>query len=128
MGEVIKKTGSEIRERWHQKMPRFFYWLVVVACGIGGTAAAINFGVPMLGGEHSEWWAEVYRYVISACIGVVFACKFTVAGGYKDVNPDRLTRGNMMPNEEIGHVQLDGQPLCDESDKPKDENPESSNT
>ena len=92
MGEVIKKTGNEIAERWHRKMPRFFYWLTVIACGIGGLAFAINNGLPMLGGTHSEWWEEVYRYVISACIGVVFACKFTVAGGYQTIDPDKLIK------------------------------------
>lgn len=93
MGEQIKQTGNEMMERWHQKMPRFFYWMVVVACGIGGTAFAINQGLPMLGGTHADWWPEVYRYIISGCIGVVFACKFTVAGGYKDMDPNKILRG-----------------------------------
>lgn len=109
-------------------MPRFFYWLIIVACGIGGGAAAINQLVPMTGGVLHEWWIDLYPYIFGTCVGVVFACKFTVAGGYKDVNPDLLTRGNMMPNEGIDHVQLDGQPPCDDKDMPKDENPESSNT
>lgn len=93
MGEQIIKTGNEAMERWHQKMPRFFYWLVVIACGIGGLAVAINFGLPALGGEHSEWWPEVFRYVVSTCIGIVFTCKFTVAGGYKKIDPDKVLRG-----------------------------------
>ena len=54
MGEQIIRTGSEAVERWHQKMPRFFYWLVVIACGIGGLAVAINFGLLALGGTHSD--------------------------------------------------------------------------
>ena len=93
MGEQIKQTGNELRERWHQKMPRFFYWLVVIACGIGGLAFAINNGIPALGGTHSDWWADVYRYILGACIGVVFVCKFTVAGGYKKIDPDKVLRG-----------------------------------
>lgn len=93
MSEIIKQTGNEMKERWHQKMPPFFYWLIVGAVGIAGTAAAINFGLPMLGGTHSEWWAVVYRYVVSICIGVVFASKFTVAGGYKNIDPDKIIRG-----------------------------------
>lgn len=96
MGEQIKQTGNEIAERWHQKMPRFFYWLTVIACGVGGAAFAINQGLPMLGGEHAEWWPGVYRYVVSTCIGIVFTCKFTVAGGYKDIDPDKILRGDKL--------------------------------
>ena len=93
MGEQIIRTGSEAVERWHQKMPRFFYWLVVIACGIGGLAFAINNGIPALGGTHADWWADVYRYILGACIGIVFVCKFTVAGGYKKIDPDKVLRG-----------------------------------
>ena len=100
MGEQISKTKNEMVERWHQKMPRFFYWMVVVACGVAGTAAAINLGLPMVGGTHSEWWDEAFRYIISTCIGVVFACKFTVAGGYKKIDPDKIIRGDMDTEEE----------------------------
>ncbi len=93
MGEQIKNTGNELIERWHQKMPRFFYWLVVIACGVGGLAVTINIGLPLIGGTHSDWWPEVFRYVASTCIGIIFTCKFTVAGGYKKVNPDNLIKG-----------------------------------
>lgn len=93
MGKIIKQTGNEMKERWHQKMPPFFYWMVVIACGVGGTAAAINLGLPMVGGTHSEWWDSAFRYIFSTCIGVVFACKFTVAGGYKNIDPDKIIRG-----------------------------------
>ena len=92
MGEKIKHTGSEIAGRWHQKMPRFFYWLIVVACGIGGAAAAINQLVPMTGGVLHAWWIDLYPYIFGSCVGIVFACKFTVAGGYKDIDPDKLTQ------------------------------------
>ena len=50
MGEHIKNTGNELKERWHQKMPPFFYWLVVVACGIGGLVFTIKTCEPALGG------------------------------------------------------------------------------
>lgn len=93
MGEQIINTGNEAVKRWHQKMPRFFYWLVVVACGIAGAAFAINTGVPALGGTLDEWWTEWYGRILSGCIGVVFACKFTVAGGYKKIDPDKIMRG-----------------------------------
>ena len=93
MGEQIINTGNEAMKRWHQKMPRFFYWLVVIACGIAGAAFAINTGVPALGGTLDEWWTEWYGRILSGCIGVVFACKFTVAGGYKKIDPDKIMRG-----------------------------------
>lgn len=95
MGEQIKNTSNEMMERWHQKMPRFFYWLVVIACGVGGTAFAINSGVPALGGTLSEWWTEIYSYIIGGCIATVFVCKFTVAGGYKSIDPDKVLQGDI---------------------------------
>lgn len=94
MGEAIKKTRSEAVRRWHEKMPRFFYWLVVVACGVGGTAFAINSGVPALGGTLHEWWTDVYSYIIGGCIGVIAVSKFTVAGGYKEIDPDKVLQGD----------------------------------
>ena len=96
MGEQIKQTGNELRERWHQRMPRFFYWIVVIACGVGGCAFAINSALPALGGTHADWWPDVYRYILGACIGVVFVCKFTVAGGYKKIDPDKVLRGDQL--------------------------------
>ena len=95
MGEKIKQTGNEVVERWHGKMPRFFYWLVVIACGIGGTAFAINTAVPALGGTLDEWWTEWYGRILSGCVATVAVCKFTVAGGYKDIDPDKLTKGKL---------------------------------
>jgi hypothetical protein len=28
--DKIKLISSEIEERWHKKMPEFFYWVVVI--------------------------------------------------------------------------------------------------
>lgn len=92
MGERIKTAGNEIQERWHKKMPPFFYWVVVVACGIACTAFAIHNGIPALGGTHADWWEEAYRYIMGGCIATVFVCKFTVAGGYKELDPDKILR------------------------------------
>lgn len=116
MGRRFRRTGKEMANRWHEKMPRFFYWLIVVACGIGGGSAAINQLVPMTGGVLHEWWIDLYPYVFGTCVGVVFACKFTVAGGYKDINPDRMTRGNMVLNKDIEHMsgEQPGDPTPDE--------------
>ena len=95
MGEAIKNTGNEAVKRWHAKMPRFFYWLVVVACGIGGLAVAINTLIPATGGVLHEWWVDIYPYIFGGCIGVVGACRFTVAGGYKEIDPDKVLQGDV---------------------------------
>ena len=104
MGEKIKHTGNELKGRWHQKMPRFFYWLVVIACGIGGTAFAINSGVPALGGTLDEWWTDIYSYIVGGCIGIIFVCKFTVAGGYKEISPDDITKGRITLDKDIEYT------------------------
>lgn len=101
MSSLLRLTGNEVVERWHRKMPRFFRQLAVLCTCIAGVAYAINEGLPALGGTHSEWWEEAYRYIVSACIGIVATCKLTVAGGYKHVNPGRLTNGNTILDEDI---------------------------
>lgn len=92
MGKQIINTGSEIRGRWMGKMPRFFRQLVVVCSCIIAVAFAINSGVPALGGTLHEWWTDIYTYVIGGCIGIIVTCKLTVAGGYKEINPDKMIR------------------------------------
>ena len=84
MGEQIRNTGNEMVERWKGKMPKFFRWLLTLAIGVITTASAIHFGAPVLGVEHSEWWPEVYRYIISSSLGVAAVCKFTVDGGFRE--------------------------------------------
>lgn len=116
MGGIIKHTGSELKGRWHQKMPRFFYWMVVVATGIGGLFAAINLGVPALGGTLHEWWSDLYTYIISACIGVIFTCKFTVAGGYRHINPDNLTSGHRVLSHDADECPGGGSPMQEEEE------------
>ena len=95
MGEKIKHTGNEIVERWHQKMPRFFYWIVVVVSCIVSTAFAINTGVPAMGGTLPEWFTDIYSHILTCGIGIIAVCKFTVAGGYKNINPDDITKDSV---------------------------------
>ena len=92
MGEVIKQTGNEMMERWQEKMPKFFRRLMTLAIGIISTATAINFGMPALGAEHSEWWPEVYRYIIGICIGVAGASKFTCDGGFREKQSEKISK------------------------------------
>jgi hypothetical protein len=95
MGEQIKRKGNEAVKRWHEKMPRFFYWLVVIAISIGCTAAAINTLIPATGGVLHEWWVDIYPYIFGGCIGVICASKLTVAGGYKELDPDKVLQGDI---------------------------------
>ena len=93
MGEQIINTGNEIKGRWMGKMPRFFRQLVKLAASVIVIVFAINSGVPALGGTLHPWWSDVYTYIISACIGIIVTCKMTVAGGYKEIDPDKVIRG-----------------------------------
>lgn len=110
MGEKIKYTGSEMMERWHQKMPPFFYWIVVAASIIGITAFTINTAVPALGGTLDDWWSEWYGRILSGCIATIVVCKFTVAGGYKEINPDDITSGRLRLDKDA-----DGSPAKDDN-------------
>ena len=101
MGEQIKRTGSEIKERWHQKMPRFFYWIVVVTSCIVSTAFAINSAVPAMGGTLPEWFTDIYSHILTCGIGIIMVCKFTVAGGYKDIDPDKITKQDQHNSSDI---------------------------
>ena len=92
MGEEIKKTGNEAVKRWQEKMPKFFKRLMTLAIGVIVTASAIHFGMPLLGAEHSEWWQEVYRYIIGVCIGVAMASKLTCDGGFRDKSIEKINR------------------------------------
>jgi hypothetical protein len=92
MADALKDTGKEIVERWHERMPRFFYWIVVTCSGILLTAVTINMAVPQLGGELGQWWQDIYTPVLCTCIGIIAVCKFTVAGGYKKINPDDFNK------------------------------------
>ena len=87
MGKISR---SEIVERWHRKMPRFFYWLTVIASGVLFVAVTIHLTVESSGANHVAWWQDVYPYIVGASAGVIAVCKFTVAGGYKKIDPDKV--------------------------------------
>ena len=75
-------------------MPRFFYWIVVITSCIVSTAFTINTGVPAMGGTLPEWFTDIYSHILTCGIGIIMVCKFTVAGGYKKINPDDYTGGD----------------------------------
>ena len=91
MGEQIKSTGSELKNRWIQDMPPFFRGMVKLAIGVLVTAVVINFCLPALGAELYEWWPSVYTHILVACFCVIIVCKMTGAGGYKHIDIDKIT-------------------------------------
>ena len=95
MGEKIKNTGNELKERWMMKMPRFFRMIVKIVLSIAATATAVNFAVPSLGGTLYDWWPDVYTHILVGSISIVMVCKLTVAGGYRELDPEDLLRGKM---------------------------------
>jgi len=112
MGEQIKHTGNELRERWMKRMPRFFRMIVKIVTAIALTATTVNFGVPALGGALYDWWPDVYTHILVGSICIVMVCKLTVAGGYKELNPEDLLRGKMGRNIQMTHdidEQMDGE-------------------
>lgn len=112
MGEKIKHTGNELKERWLMKMPRFFRMIVKIVTAIALTATTVNFGVPALGGVLYEWWPEVYTHILVGSICMLMVCKLTVAGGYKELDPEELLRGKMGRHIQLTHdidEQMDGE-------------------
>ena len=112
MGEIIKNTGNELKNRWLMKMPRFFRMIVRIVLSIAATATTVNFAVPALGGALYEWWSEVYTHILVGSICTLMVCKLTVAGGYKELNPEDLLRGKMGRHIQMEHdidEQIDGE-------------------
>ncbi len=101
MGEIIKNTGNELRERWLQQMPPFFRGLVRICVCIVATALAVNQIMIMGGATPHEWWNDIYPLLLSVPTGMAVVCKLTVAGGYKHIDPDRLTRGNIILDRDV---------------------------
>ena len=108
MGEHIKHTGSELKGRWVGKMPKFFRQLVILCACIVGTAFGVNTMLQMTGAVAHDWWNDIYPLLIGVPTGMAIVCKLTVAGGYKDIDPDRLTRGNTILDKDIEHMNAEG--------------------
>lgn len=108
MGENIKSTGNELKNRWMMKMPRFFRVLVILCACVVGTAFGVNTMLQMTGAVPHEWWTDIYPLLIGVPTGMAIVCKLTVAGGYKDIDPDRLTRGNTILDKDIDE-DMDGE-------------------
>lgn len=121
MGEIIKNTGNELRERWMQRMPRFFRGIVIICACIVGTAFGINTMLTATGAVAHQWWNDIYPLLIGVPTGMAIVCKLTVAGGYKEIDPDRLTRGNIILDRDVDE-QIDGtQPVEPREIEPYDD-------
>ena len=100
MGENIKNTGNELKNRWIQDMPPFFRGIVKLAIGMLAASIAINFGLPALGAELYDWWPSVYTHVLVACFCIIIVCKMTVAGGYKHIDIDKITHRTILDKDD----------------------------
>ena len=76
-------------------MPRFFRQLVVLCCCVIVTAFGINQIMVIGGATPHEWWNDIYPLLLSVPFGMIIVCKLTVAGGYKEIDPDRVMKGHM---------------------------------
>ena len=120
MGEQFKHTGNELCERWTKRMPRFFQMIVRIVLSIAATATTVNFGVSALGGVLYDWWPDVYTHILVGSICTLMVCKLTVAGGYKELDPEDLLRGKMGRHIQMEHdidEQIDGEQPGEELSK-----------
>ena len=95
MGEQIINTKNEAVDRWQQQMPPFFRKIVKACACIIITAFTVNTIMVNGGAEPHQWWCDVYPLLLAVPAGMITICKLTVAGGYKHINIDKLSRGQM---------------------------------
>lgn len=107
MGEQIRNTGNELKERWTAKMPRFFRGLMILCTCIVGTALGVNQIMEIGHATPHEWWSDVYPLLLGVPTGMAIVCKLTVAGGYKEIDPGKLTRGNHILDKDTDHMHGD---------------------
>lgn len=94
MKERIQNTSNELRRRWMAKMPKFFHTLMVICTCIVGTAIGINTMLGIAGATPHQWWIDIYPLLVGVPSGMAIVCKLTVEEGYKDIDPDKLIKGN----------------------------------
>lgn len=95
MGETIRQTGSEAVKRWQERMPRFFQRIVILCAIVVVTAFTVNTALTVAGAEPHDWWRDAYPLLIGVPIGMIVICKLTVAGGYRDIDLDPLSHGQV---------------------------------
>lgn len=97
MGEKIRR--SELVERWHKKMPKFFRWLMYLCAFVAGLAFAVNTALSTAGATPHEWWTDIYPYLIGIPVGMGFCCKFTVDGGFRDKSMEHLNKNTILDHD-----------------------------
>ena len=75
--KTIQDFWKEMRERWHNAMPRFFKRLMWICGLISGSALAANEAMTVANIQPHEWWTDILPYLVGVPAGVMFACKFT---------------------------------------------------
>lgn len=75
-----------LKERWSNKMPKFFKGVLCICALISGTALAVNTAIVAGGGVTHEWWNDIYPYLLGIPAGAAFVAKFTQTYG-KDGEP-----------------------------------------
>lgn len=103
MGETIRQTGSEAVKRWHERMPRFFQRIVILCAIVVVTAFTVNTALSVAGAEPHDWWRDAYPLLIGVPIGMIVICKLTVAGGYRDIDLDPLSHGQVDRGQRPDH-------------------------
>lgn len=101
MGETIIQTKNEAINRWHEKMPSFFRRIVILCAIVATTAFTVNTALQVAGAEPHDWWRDIYPMLIGVPIGMIVICKLTVAGGYKNIDIDQLSRGRVHRSQSV---------------------------
>ena len=65
-------------------MPKFFKTVMWVCGLVSGTSLAVNTAMMTAGAQPHEWWTDIFPYLVGIPAGAMFACKFTVNGGFED--------------------------------------------
>ena len=75
-----------LRNRWRNRMPKFFKRLFKISTAVCGTATAATAAINAAGLQPHEWWLDLAPYIIGTSAGIAFASKLTQTYD-KDGNP-----------------------------------------
>lgn len=81
----------DAKSRWVKEEPKFFKKLMKASAFISGTALAANEAMQLAGVTPDDWWTEALKYLVAVPAGVMFACKFAVAGGVEEDKENKNT-------------------------------------
>ena len=84
MGQTIETWWKVCKNRWKATMPKFFRRMMYLCALISGSSLAANTAIITAGTTPHEWWSNILPYLVGVPAGVMFACKFTVDGGFRD--------------------------------------------